>query len=73
MIKSNAINDYREVGSIAHISLFDSHYYAIETKGSNLLGAEALDAGYSIHHENFQSESIWEVSRSVCVPARERS
>ncbi|RGB29535.1 hypothetical protein C1646_766509 [Rhizophagus diaphanus] len=40
MVKSNVINDYREVASIAHISLFDSHYYAIETKVSNLLGAE---------------------------------
>ncbi|GBB94971.1 hypothetical protein RclHR1_24540001 [Rhizophagus clarus] len=41
MVKSNVINDYREVASIAHISLFDSHYYAIEIKVSNLLGAEA--------------------------------
>ncbi|GBC33330.2 DNA polymerase family B-domain-containing protein [Rhizophagus irregularis DAOM 181602=DAOM 197198] len=41
MVKSNVINDYREVASIAHISLFDSHYYAIGTKVSNLLGAEA--------------------------------
>ncbi|GES89467.1 DNA polymerase family B-domain-containing protein [Rhizophagus clarus] len=32
MVKSNVINDYREVASIAHISLFDSHYYAIGTK-----------------------------------------
>ncbi|CAI2187037.1 5994_t:CDS:2 [Funneliformis geosporum] len=29
------------VASIAHISLFDSHYYAIGTKLSNLLGVEA--------------------------------
>ncbi|RGB22625.1 hypothetical protein C1646_775801 [Rhizophagus diaphanus] len=41
MVKSNVINDYREVVSIAHISLFDSHYYAIGTKVFNLLGAEA--------------------------------
>ncbi|GES94728.1 DNA polymerase family B-domain-containing protein [Rhizophagus clarus] len=32
MVKSNVINDYREVASIAHISLFNSHYYAIGTK-----------------------------------------
>ncbi|GES87702.1 DNA polymerase family B-domain-containing protein [Rhizophagus clarus] len=32
MVKSNVINDYREVASIAHISLFDSQYYAIGTK-----------------------------------------
>ncbi|GES80527.1 ribonuclease H-like domain-containing protein [Rhizophagus clarus] len=41
MVKSNVINDYREVALIAHISLFDSHYYAIEMKVFNLLGAEA--------------------------------
>ncbi|GBB85410.1 hypothetical protein RclHR1_11950018 [Rhizophagus clarus] len=41
MVKSNVINDYREVASIVHISLFDSYYYAIGTKVSNLLGAEA--------------------------------
>ncbi|CAI2197107.1 6847_t:CDS:2, partial [Funneliformis geosporum] len=38
MVKSNVINDYREVASIAHISLFDLHYYTIGTKVSNLLG-----------------------------------
>jgi DNA polymerase elongation subunit (family B) len=41
MVKNNVINDYREVASIAHTSLFDTHYYAIGTKVSNLLGAEA--------------------------------
>ena len=41
MVKSNVINDYKEVVSITHISLFDSHYYTIGTKVSNLLGAEA--------------------------------
>ncbi|RGB43159.1 ribonuclease H-like domain-containing protein [Rhizophagus diaphanus] len=41
MVKSNVINNYRKVASIAYISLFDSHYYAIGTKVSNLLGAEA--------------------------------
>ncbi|CAG8553725.1 4597_t:CDS:2, partial [Gigaspora rosea] len=28
MVKRNVINDYREVASIAYVSLFDSHYYA---------------------------------------------
>ncbi|GBC01347.1 hypothetical protein RclHR1_04150011 [Rhizophagus clarus] len=32
MIKSNIINDYRKMASIAHISSFDSHYYAIGMK-----------------------------------------
>ncbi|PKY33086.1 DNA/RNA polymerase [Rhizophagus irregularis] len=41
MVKNNVINDYREVASIAHISLFDTHYYAIGMKVGNLLGAEA--------------------------------
>ncbi|RGB28988.1 hypothetical protein C1646_767171 [Rhizophagus diaphanus] len=41
MVKNNIINDYREVVSIAYISLFDTHYYAIGMKVSNLLGAEA--------------------------------
>ncbi|RIA79200.1 hypothetical protein C1645_746067 [Glomus cerebriforme] len=41
MVKHNIINDYREVALIAYISLFDTHYYAIGTKVSNLLGAEA--------------------------------
>ncbi|RIB10075.1 hypothetical protein C2G38_2043783 [Gigaspora rosea] len=41
MVKCNIINDYREVASIAYISLFDSHYYAIGMKVCNLLGAEA--------------------------------
>ncbi|RIB01728.1 hypothetical protein C2G38_2229850 [Gigaspora rosea] len=30
MVKRNVINDYREVASIAYVSLFDSHYYAGE-------------------------------------------
>ncbi|RGB29430.1 ribonuclease H-like domain-containing protein [Rhizophagus diaphanus] len=41
IVKANIINDYKEVASITHISLFDSHYYAIGTKVSNLLDAEA--------------------------------
>ncbi|POG60584.1 ribonuclease H-like domain-containing protein [Rhizophagus irregularis DAOM 181602=DAOM 197198] len=40
-VRHNIINDYREVASIAYITLFDTHYYAIRTKVSNLLGAEA--------------------------------
>jgi len=41
MVKRNVINDYREVASIAYVSLFDSHYYAGGMKVCNLLGAEA--------------------------------
>jgi DNA polymerase elongation subunit (family B) len=41
MVKRNVINDYREVSSIAYVSLFDSHYYANGMKVCNLLGEEA--------------------------------
>ena len=35
------INDYREVTSIAYVSLFDTHYQANGMKVRNLLGAYA--------------------------------
>ena len=28
MVKLSVINDYREIASISHVSLFDSHYRA---------------------------------------------
>ncbi len=37
MVECNVINDYREVASITYILLFDTHYYAIGMKVSNLL------------------------------------
>ncbi|CAI2197435.1 13192_t:CDS:1, partial [Funneliformis geosporum] len=39
LVKLSQINDYREVTSIAHVSLFDSHYRANGMKVRNLLGA----------------------------------
>ncbi|CAG8451105.1 4856_t:CDS:2, partial [Cetraspora pellucida] len=42
VVKCNVINDYREVASIAHVSLFDSYYCANEMKVQNLLGAYAF-------------------------------
>ncbi|GBB87524.1 hypothetical protein RclHR1_00140028 [Rhizophagus clarus] len=42
MVKLSIINDYREVTSIAHVSLFDSHYRANGMKVRNLLGAYAF-------------------------------
>ncbi|CAI2162523.1 20549_t:CDS:2 [Funneliformis geosporum] len=42
MVKCNAINEYREVVSVAFISLYDSHYFAIEMKMQNLLSAETV-------------------------------
>jgi DNA polymerase elongation subunit (family B) len=42
LVKLSQINDYREVASIAHVSLFDSHYRANGMKVRNLLGAYAF-------------------------------
>src|SRR3954452_22490219 len=41
LVKLSQINDYREVASIAYVSLFDSHYRANGMKVRNLLGAYA--------------------------------
>ncbi|PKY58554.1 hypothetical protein RhiirA4_429792 [Rhizophagus irregularis] len=41
MVKHNAINEYREVASVAFISLYDSHYFAVGMKVRNLLNAGA--------------------------------
>src|SRR5439155_19426266 len=41
IVKRNVINDYREVTSIAYVSLFDTHYRANGMKVRNLLGAYA--------------------------------
>ncbi|RIB08534.1 hypothetical protein C2G38_2211443 [Gigaspora rosea] len=41
MVKRNVVNDYREVSSIAYVSLSDAHYFADGMKVYNLLGAEA--------------------------------
>ncbi|RHZ86735.1 hypothetical protein Glove_46g49 [Diversispora epigaea] len=45
MIKRNVINEYREVSSIAFLSLFDAHYFAGGMKVQNLLGAVAWHRG----------------------------
>lgn len=41
LVRRNVINDYREVSTLAFVSLFDSHYYAGGMKVCNLLGAYA--------------------------------
>jgi len=41
LVRRNVVNDYREVSSLAFVSLFDSHYYAGGMKVCNLLGAYA--------------------------------
>ena len=41
MVEYNIINDYKEITSIAYISLFDMYYYTIEMKVSNFLDAKA--------------------------------
>ncbi|CAI2191583.1 7600_t:CDS:2, partial [Funneliformis geosporum] len=45
MVKRNTINKYREVASVAFISLYDSHYFAIEMKMRNILSADAWQKG----------------------------
>jgi DNA polymerase elongation subunit (family B) len=40
-VKRNIITDYREVSTLAYVSLSDSHYYAGGIKVCNLLGAYA--------------------------------
>lgn len=41
LTRRTIVNDYREVSSLAYVSLFDSHYYAGGMKVCNLLGAYA--------------------------------
>ncbi|CAI2194339.1 250_t:CDS:1, partial [Funneliformis geosporum] len=45
IVKHNAINEYREVASVAFISLYDSHYFAVGMKVRNLLSAGAWQEG----------------------------
>src|SRR5206468_1778914 len=42
LVKLSVINDYREVASIAYVSLFDAHSRANGMKVRNLLGASAV-------------------------------
>ncbi|CAI2187743.1 8129_t:CDS:2, partial [Funneliformis geosporum] len=48
LVKLRQINDYREVASIAHVSLFDSHYHANGMKVRNLLSAYAFKCDMGI-------------------------
>ncbi|RIA79204.1 hypothetical protein C1645_841267, partial [Glomus cerebriforme] len=45
MVKHNAINKYREVASVAFLSLFDAHYFAGGMKVCNLLSASTWQRG----------------------------
>ena len=45
MVKRNAINEYREMASVAFISLYDSHYFAVGMKVRNLLSASEWREG----------------------------
>jgi len=42
LVNQSIINDYREVASIAYVSLFDTHYRANGMKVRNLLSACAI-------------------------------
>ncbi len=41
MVKHNVINEYKEIASVAFLSLFDAHYFAGDMKVCNLLSASA--------------------------------
>ncbi|CAG8597718.1 9267_t:CDS:2 [Paraglomus brasilianum] len=45
MVERNAINEYREMASVAFISVYDSHYFAVGMKVRNLLSASAWQEG----------------------------
>ncbi|CAI2178998.1 8766_t:CDS:10, partial [Funneliformis geosporum] len=61
MVKRNAINEHREVASVAFISLYDSHYFAVGMKVRNLLSAERSESlkeiGKKFHEINFKFNS----------------
>ncbi|CAB5208415.1 unnamed protein product [Rhizophagus irregularis] len=57
LVNQSIINDYREVASIAYVSLFDAHYRANGMKVRNLLGAYAVKRDMVIStrvHENIE-------------------
>ena len=45
IVKHNAINKYREVASVAFLSLFDAHYFVEGMKVCNILSASAWQRG----------------------------
>src|SRR6266516_1955564 len=45
MVKRNVINEYRELVTVAFLSLFDAHYFAGSMKVCNLLNARAWKRG----------------------------
>lgn len=49
LVKRNIISDYREISSLAYVSLSDSHYYAGGVKVCNLLGSYAWDCNILVN------------------------
>ena len=45
MVKHNAINEYREIASVAFLSLFDAYYFTRDMKVCNLLSASTWQRG----------------------------
>ena len=45
MVKHNMFNEYREISSIAFLSLFNTHYFSGEMKVQNLLSASTWQQG----------------------------
>lgn len=48
-IKRSIITDYREIATLAYVSLSDAHYYAGGVKVRNLLGAYAWQSGILVN------------------------
>ena len=70
MVKCNIINDYREVTSIAYITLFDTHYYAIGKKVCNLLGAEAWVQNILFTMKAFEQKESEKYLKAYVFPSK---
>ncbi|CAG8603214.1 4835_t:CDS:1 [Funneliformis mosseae] len=71
MIKHNIINEYREVVSIAFISLFDAYYFAIGMKVSNFLSTSTWQKGILTSTISKQTETELFLNAYVFLPIKE--
>ncbi len=74
IVKCNVINDYREVTSIAYVSLFDTHYRANRMKVRNLLSAYATKRNMlfsTIYHKDKEKGKYPEAYGVFAVEKRE--
>ncbi|CAI2191085.1 15225_t:CDS:2, partial [Funneliformis geosporum] len=71
MVKYNAINEYREVTSIALLLLFDTHYFAEGIKVYNLLSASAWQRGILTSMISSQQTETGKYPRVYVFPPHE--